>query len=121
MRPATRAELAEALDLHPSTISRAIAGKNIDVDGRLWPLACFFSVALGSGDRVTAAFTVQQRIKAMIAREPAGAPLSDEALAQALRAQGVDIARRTVAKYREGLRIPASAARRRQATAARGN
>lgn len=121
MRPATRAELAEALELHPSTIGRAIAGKSIDVDGRLWPLTCFFSSALGSGDDAVAAFTIQQRIAAMIAREPAGAPLSDDALTRSLREQGVDIARRTVAKYRQGLRIPSSAARRRQAASARGS
>lgn len=119
MRPATRAELAVALGLHPSTIGRAIAGKCIDVDGRLWPLACFFSTALGDDSGGVAAFAVQQRIRAMITAEPPDAPLSDEALARALRAGGVDIARRTVAKYRQGLRIPASSARRRQASSAR--
>ncbi len=119
MRPATRAALAAELDMHPSTIGRAIAGKTIDVEGRLWPLERFFSRALGEGDEAVAAFTIQQRIKAMIASEPAQAPLSDDALAQALRAEGVDIARRTVAKYRQGLRIPNSAARRRQAVSAR--
>ncbi len=115
--PATRAELAADLGLHPATVGRAIAGKSIDVDGRLWPMSHFFSAALPGPDGAVSARAVERRILALVAAEPPGRPLSDAALAEALRAEGVDIARRTVAKYRQGLRIPATATRRRLATA----
>lgn len=111
--PATRQDLAQALGLHPSTISRALSGKAIDVDGRLWPLGVFFSTALPARDGAVSARAVQQRIAELIAAEPATRPLSDESLAGMLHVEGVDIARRTVAKYRQGLRIPPSSTRRR--------
>lgn len=117
LRPATRAELAVALGLHPATVGRAIAGKSIDIDGRLWPLADLFSPALpGAGGEVSAR-AVQRRILALVAAEPPAHPLSDATLAELLRAEGVDIARRTVTKYRQGLRIPATTTRRRLASA----
>lgn len=111
--PATRLDLAAALELHPSTISRALAGKAIDIDGRLWPLGVFFSSALPARDGPVSARVVQRRIADLIAAEPAGRPLSDESLTGLLHVEGVDIARRTVAKYRQGLRIPPSSMRRR--------
>ncbi|WP_333827033.1 RNA polymerase factor sigma-54 [Pararhodobacter sp.] len=119
LRPLTRAALAAALGLHPSTIGRAVAGKAIDVDGRLWPLSVFFSAALPAQGNEISARQVQARISALIAAEPRTRPLSDEALVQQLNAEGVDIARRTVAKYRQDLRIPSSAVRRRRAKARR--
>jgi len=115
LAPLTRAALASALSLHPSTISRAVAGKSIDVDGRLWPLSVFFSAAIPTQGPEISARQVQTRISALITAEPRERPLSDEALVQHLNAEGVDIARRTVAKYRQGLRIPSSAVRRRRA------
>ncbi|MBN8291995.1 hypothetical protein JI664_08480 [Rhodobacter sp. NTK016B] len=115
LAPATRLDLAADLGLHPSTISRALAGKAIDVDGRLWPLSTFFSAALPGKDGLLSARAVQRRVAEMIAAEPESRPLSDERVAGLLRAQGVDIARRTVAKYRQGLHIPSSAMRRRLA------
>ena len=115
MAPATQLELAQALELHPSTISRALAGKAIDVDGRLMPLTEFFSTALPGPEGVISARAVQRRIAELVAAEPPRKPLSDEALVNLLREQGVDIARRTVAKYRQGLRIPSSSTRRRLA------
>ncbi len=113
--PSTRQDLAADLGLHPSTISRALAGKALDVDGRLWPLSTFFSAALPGRDGPLSARAVQRRVAEMIAAEPETRPLSDECVADQLRAQGVDIARRTVAKYRQGLHIPSSAMRRRLA------
>lgn len=113
--PATRRDLAQALQLHPSTVTRALAGKAIDVDGRLWPLSVFFSAALPGASGPVSARAVQRRIAALISAEPPTRPLSDEKVASLLRAEGVDIARRTVAKYRDGLRIPPASRRRRQA------
>lgn len=122
--PASQRDLAEALRLHPSTISRALAGKAVDVDGRLWPLAVFFSRALPATGGAVSSRAVQKRLAEMIRAEDPVAPLSDDAIAEKLRQQGVDIARRTVAKYRQGLRIPPSSTRRRLAalrpTAGRG-
>lgn len=116
LRPMTRAAVAQALGVHPSTISRAVAEKAIDCDGRIWPLSVFFSSALlAVDDQTISGFVVQRRIGAMIGRENPLSPLSDAAIARALNAEGVDIARRTVAKYREGLRIPASSTRRQRA------
>lgn len=113
LAPATRLDLAAALGLHHTTVGRALAGKAIDVDGRLWPLGFFFSAALPGADGAVSARAVQRRIADLVAAEPRDAPLSDAALTERLLAEGVDIARRTVAKYRQGLRIPSSAARRR--------
>ncbi|HHX90556.1 MAG TPA: hypothetical protein GX700_12485 [Paracoccus sp.] len=114
LRPLTRAALAEALGLHASTIGRAVAGKVVDVDGRLWPLSVFFSVAIPARGGEISSRRVQARIHALIGAETRDCPLNDEAIMQQLHAEGVDIARRTVAKYRQGLRIPSSAARRRR-------
>ena len=118
--PATQAALAADLGLHPSTVSRALAGKAVDVDGRLWPMTVFFSSALPGQDGPVSARAVQRRLAELIAAEPPQRPHSDNALAEMLRAQGVDIARRTVTKYREGLRIPPSPRRRRLAADRRG-
>lgn len=113
--PLTRATIAGDLGLHPSTVSRAVAGKALEVDGRLWPLERFFSHALPvAGAESVSAFVVQRSIARLIAAEPEGAPLSDLRLSEMLHAEGVDISRRTVAKYRICLRIPPSHERRRQ-------
>ena len=102
--PLTRAEVAEAVGLHPSTVGRAVAGKAIEVEGRLLPLSDFFASALPQADGDTLAGpAVGRRIARMIAAEDPAAPLSDAAIARMLAEEGVDIARRTVAKYRDGL------------------
>lgn len=122
--PATQRDLAAALGLHPSTVSRALAGKAVDVDGRLWPLSVFFSRGLPVEGGSVSSRAVQKRLAEMVRAEDPAQPLSDDAIAEKLRQQGVDIARRTVAKYRQGLRIPPSSTRRRLAamrpTAGRG-
>ena len=115
--PASRADMAADLELHPSTISRAVSGKAIDVDGRLWPLSIFFSTAISGPKGPISSRAVQKKISDLIAHEPRAKPLSDETLVDKLRAEGIDIARRTVAKYRQGLRIPSSSARRKLAIA----
>lgn len=108
---ASRVECAQALGLHPSTVGRAVAGKALAAEGRVWPLALLFSAPrpdAGAGS----ARAVAHRIAALIATEEPGRPLSDGALAARLATEGVDIARRTVAKYRNGLRIPPAHLRR---------
>jgi RNA polymerase sigma-54 factor len=102
LKPLTRAQLAEIMDVHESTISRAVADKNVQLPGgRIVPLARFF-------DRSVPA---KQAIKELIDRE--SKPLSDQELVGRLAQQGYHIARRTVAKYREALDIPPSSVRRR--------
>lgn len=121
LAPLTRAAVATELGVHPSTISRAVASKAMEVRGRILPLAMFFSNAIpamgGGPDR--SAFVVQRQIARLIEAEPDGAPLSDEAICAALAATGIDIARRTVAKYRGCMRIQPSFARRRRKAAPR--
>lgn len=119
LAPLTRAALAADLGLHPSTIGRAVAAKALEVGGQILPLSLFFSNPLpdAAGTASIAAFVVQRRIARMIEAENADAPLSDGAICAVLCASGIDIARRTVAKYRGCMRIPTSFARRRRKAA----
>jgi len=113
--PMTRIDMARALDLHPSTIGRALAGKALSFRGAVHPLSLFGSPPRIAGENggVTA-YAVQRRIRQMIEAERPGQVLSDEQIAATLRREGVDIARRTVAKYRRCLTIPSSFERKRQ-------
>jgi len=117
LRPALRAECAAELGLHPSTVGRAAAGKALLADGRLWPLARLFTTPApgrdGNAPDTPGAAAVAHRIATLIAAEDPARPLTDTALQTILATEGVDMARRTVAKYRHGLRIP-SAPRRRE-------
>ncbi|PQO24733.1 hypothetical protein C2I36_01195 [Rhodobacteraceae bacterium WD3A24] len=114
LRPLSRAQLAQELALHPSTVGRSVSGKALSHEGRVIPLATFFSGALPeAAESSLSAAAVRARIGAMIAAEPPDAPLSDDAIRLRLEREGIDIARRTVAKYRGWLRLPSSAGRRR--------
>ncbi|TCP40220.1 RNA polymerase factor sigma-54 [Rhodovulum marinum] len=115
LAPMTRAEMARALGLHPSTVGRALADKALSFRGAVHPLSLFVSPALpGPGARGVTAYAVQQRIRRLIDDEPPDDALSDDRIAEMLRGEGVDIARRTVAKYRQCLTIPSSFDRRRR-------
>jgi RNA polymerase sigma-54 factor len=102
MRPLTLRDVAEQLDLHESTISRATTRKYLRTPRGTFEFKFFFSTGLAA---------VQAMIRKMIEAEPSGKPLSDQSLADALKAEGIAVARRTVAKYREGLGIPPSSER----------
>lgn len=116
MRPLSRAEAAAELGLHPSTVGRAVAGKGVLANGRVHPLGMFFAAALPQHEGpALAGLAIRSRIGRIIAAEPPDRPLSDAAICRMLGAEGVDIARRTVAKYREWLRLPSSRQRRRAA------
>ncbi len=122
LRPLTRRMVAERLSLHESTISRVTAGKYFACDQGVFELRRLFSAsiqAVGGGEAHSAA-AVQDRIRRLIADETGGRPLSDDKIVAALNGQGIDIARRTVAKYREGMGIPSSMERRRSVTAFSG-
>ncbi|NOX73498.1 MAG: RNA polymerase factor sigma-54 [Alphaproteobacteria bacterium] len=113
--PQTRKNLAEALDLHPSTISRATANKSLECPFGIFPLKFFFTSSLESLDDAPArsAYVVQQEIRKLVNAETPERILSDERITALLRQAGIDIRRRTVAKYRQCLNIPTSAQRRR--------
>ncbi|MGC9368560.1 MAG: RNA polymerase factor sigma-54 [Paracoccaceae bacterium] len=111
MAPLTRAGIAAELGLHPSTVGRAIAGKALLFHGAVHPLSLFLSKALPGA---VSAHSAQRRLHRLVAEEPADSPLSDEQIAALLQREGVDIARRTVAKYRGCMNIPSSFERKRQ-------
>jgi RNA polymerase sigma-54 factor len=108
-------DIAEATGMHESTISRATADKYVATPRGNFPFKYFFSNALPAtnGEASHAAEAIRQQVKTMIEREDPERVLSDDQIVAALRAAGVSIARRTVAKYRESLAIPSSVARRR--------
>jgi len=112
LRPLTLAMVAEATDLHESTVSRVTANKYMATERGIFELKFFFGNAVG-GSGELAAETVRQRIRAMVADEAPRDILSDDAIVERLRRDGIDIARRTVAKYRQQLGIGSSAERRR--------
>ncbi len=113
LAPLTRARIAQRLSLHPSTVGRTIAGKALSVNDAVYPLVFFMSPALDRArHKRLSAYIVQRAIRRLIEHEPDAAPLSDDAIVQKLRMDGVDIARRTVAKYRGCLNIPSSLKRR---------
>lgn len=112
MRPLTLRDVAEQLDLHESTISRATTRKYLRTPRGTFEFKFFFSAGLATEHGGAASSTaVQAMIRKMIEAEPAGKPLSDQALADVLKAEGIAVARRTVAKYREGLGLPPSSER----------
>jgi RNA polymerase sigma-54 factor len=116
LRPLTLRTVAEAIGMHESTVSRVTSNKYLSCDRGLFELKYFFTSGIQSadgGDAVSAE-AVKSHIKTLIAAESPRDILSDDQLVELLRAKGFDIARRTVAKYREALGIGSSVQRRRQ-------
>ncbi len=115
LRPMVLRDVAEATGFHESTISRVVKAKTIHTPQGLFDLNYFFSASLGSdsGDDVSAT-VVKHRIKALVQAEDAAKPLSDETIAKLLARDGIQVARRTVNKYREELKIPPASRRRRR-------
>ena len=115
LRPLNLKTVAAAVEMHESTISRVTSSKYMATNRGVFELKYFFTAAIAAADGGAAfsAEAVRHRIKSMIDAEPQGSPLSDDDLVKALREHGIDIARRTVAKYRESMNIPSSVRRRR--------
>ena len=119
LKPLTLRDVAEATGVHESTVSRVTAGLRMDTPRGPMGLRDFFSGALATrGDPISTA-AVRTRIGAMIEAEDPAHPLSDAEIASRLSGEGIQIARRTVTKYREGLRVPGIVARRRRASSSR--
>ncbi len=116
LRPLNLKTIAEAVSLHESTISRVTSNKHMATPRGNFEMKYFFTAAIAgaAGEEAHSAEAVRHRIKQLIEGESSSEVLSDDALVTALKRQGVDIARRTVAKYREAMRIPSSALRRRE-------
>ena len=116
LRPLILREVAETVSMHESTVSRVTANKYIATPRGTFELKYFFTTAIAgtSGGESHSAESVRFRIREMIVNEPPDDVLSDDAIVERLRKEGVDIARRTVAKYREALRIPSSVQRKRE-------
>jgi len=115
LRPLTQKEVACIAGVHESTVSRAIANKYVSCSRGLLPLKSLFPEAIGKkgGDVELSATTIHNRIKALVASEKSDQVLSDDRIVVLLGNEGIEVARRTVAKYRTMLDIPSSADRRR--------
>lgn len=114
LAPMTMGDVAEALELHESTVSRVVSGTSVDTPRGTWWLRHLFGAALGEGPGQSGA-ALKARIAELVAAEDAARPLSDQALVEVLAQGGVTIARRTVAKYREAMDIPPAHRRRTRA------
>lgn len=115
MKPMILREVAEAIEMHESTVSRVTSNKYLACPRGTFELKFFFTSGVAAADGESAsAEAIKARIRTLVEGEPAGKPLSDQALMVMLKAEGYDLARRTVAKYREAAGIGSSAQRRRQ-------
>jgi RNA polymerase sigma-54 factor len=114
MHPLVLREVAEEVGMHESTISRVTTRKYLHTPRGTFELKYFFSSGVSTEDGGSASATaIQAMLRKLIGAEDARKPLSDQAIAEELHRKGIQVARRTVAKYREGLRIPSSSERQR--------
>jgi len=115
LKPLILRDIAEKIEMHESTVSRVTSNKYMATPRGLFELKYFFTAAIaGTDGDALSAESVRHRIKTLIDSEPPDGVFSDDKLVEVLNAEGIDIARRTVAKYREALKIPSSVQRRRQ-------
>lgn len=115
LKPLVLRDIAVATELHESTVSRVTSNKYISTPRGIFELKYFFTSSLParSPGVVVSSESVRSRIRHLVGGENAQQPLSDDRIVDLLKGEGVEIARRTVAKYREAMRIPSSAERRR--------
>lgn len=113
LRPLTLKHVADIVGVHESTVSRATHNKYVQTPQGVFPLRMFFSSAVRASEGAMSATSIKQILKTMIEEEDHRRPLSDQDIAAAFAARGIKLCRRTVAKYREELGIPASSKRRR--------
>ena len=116
LRPLILRDIAEAVSMHESTVSRVTANKYLASPRGTYELKYFFTAAIAGTQEgaIYSAESVRHRIRRLIDGEPPGKIHSDDTIVTLLRADGIDIARRTVAKYREAMGIPSSVQRRRE-------
>jgi RNA polymerase sigma-54 factor len=116
LRPLNLKTIADAIAMHESTVSRVTANKYMATSRGIFELKYFFTSAIAAADggEAHSAEAVRHRIRQLIDAENPEHVLSDDTIVEKLRGAGIDIARRTVAKYREAMRIPSSVQRRRE-------
>src|SRR6185503_10374836 len=116
LKPLNLRTVADAIGMHESTVSRVTSNKYMSTPRGIFELKYFFTSAIASADHGEAhsSEAVRHRIRLLVDAESAGGVLSDDKIVEQLKRDGIDIARRTVAKYREALRIPSSVQRRRE-------
>jgi RNA polymerase sigma-54 factor len=113
LKPMMIKEVAEEIGVHPSTVSRAVASKYAHTPQGVFELRYFFSEAVqGSAGSATPLLILKRRVKKMIEEEDTKHPLTDEQITARLKGEGIDVTRRTVAKYREDMKIPSTHQRR---------
>ncbi len=113
LKPMMIKEVAEEIGVHPSTVSRAVANKYADTPQGVFELRYFFSEAVqGPSGSSTPLLLLKRRVKKMIEEEDAARPLTDEQITKRLQSEGIHVTRRTVAKYREDMKIPSTHHRR---------
>jgi len=113
LKPMMIKEVAEEVGVHPSTVSRAVANKYVHTPQGVFELRYFFSEAVqGPSGSGTPLLLLKRRVKKMIEDEDAAHPLTDEQITAMLQASGIQVTRRTVAKYREDMKIPSTHQRR---------
>jgi RNA polymerase sigma-54 factor len=113
LKPMMIKEVAEEIGVHPSTVSRAVANKYAHTPQGVHELRFFFSEAVqGPSGAATPLLVLKRRVKQMIEAEDAAKPLTDEQITKMLREEGIQVTRRTVAKYREDMKIPSTHQRR---------
>src|SRR6202012_2277876 len=113
MKPMMIKEVAEEIGVHPSTVSRAVSNKYVHTPQGVYELRFFFSEGVnGPEGSSTPLMLLKRKVKKLIEDEDPRKPLTDDLIASMLQSQGIDVTRRTVAKYREDLRIPSTHQRR---------
>jgi len=113
LKPMMIKEVAEEIGVHPSTVSRAVSSKYVHTPQGVYELRFFFSEGVNGPEGAgTPLMLLKRKVKKLIEEEDARKPLTDDQIAQMLQGQGIDVTRRTVAKYREDLRIPSTHQRR---------
>ena len=113
LKPMMIKEVAEEIGVHPSTVSRAVANKYAHTPQGVFELRYFFSEAVqGPSGSATPLLIVKRRVKKMIEEENSAHPLTDEQITARLQSEGIQVTRRTVAKYREDMKIPSTHQRR---------
>ena len=111
--PLTLKDVAEDIEMHESTISRATSGKYVQTPRGVFELKYFFTTGLSGKSGEVSATSVKSIIKGIIDSEDQKKPLSDQVISNILKERGMEVSRRTVAKYRDELKIPSSSRRRR--------
>jgi len=113
LKPLTLKDISEELEIHESTVSRAVNGKYLETEFGVFELKSFFSKKIGENSNESSANDAKRLLQQLVDQEDKAKPLSDQKLTELMKDQGVTISRRTVAKYRDVLNIAGSSKRKR--------